>query len=97
VIRATSTGIELDVRVIPRAKRTAFDGERGGALLVRLAAAPVDDAANQALIGYLAHTFGVSRHAVRIISGQRGRRKRVAIEGVSADSVRELIRGADIR
>ena len=97
MIRATSTGIELDVRVIPRAKRTAFDGERGGALLVRLAAAPDDEAANQALIGNLAHTFGVSRHAVRFISGQRGRRKRVAIEGVSADSVRELIRGADIR
>ena len=97
MIRQTSTGIELDVRVVPRAKRTAFDGERGDALLVRLAAAPVDGAANEALIRYLADTFGVARHAVRIISGERGRRKRIAVDGISADSVRELIRGADIR
>lgn len=97
MIRKTAAGVELDVRVIPRAKRTVLDGERDDALLVRLTAAPVDGAANEALIRYLAATFGVARHAVRIISGERGRRKRVAIDGVSADSVRELIRGADIR
>jgi len=97
VIRTTATGVELDVRVIPRAKRTAFDGERGDALLVRLAAAPVDGAANEVLIHFFADTFGVARQAVRIISGERGRRKRVALDGVSADSVRELIRGANIR
>ena len=97
MIRTTATGVELDVRVIPRAKRTAFDGERGDALLVRLAAAPVDGAANKVLIHYLADTFGVAGQAVRIISGERGRRKRVAIDGVSIDSVRKLIRGAGIR
>jgi len=97
VIRTTATGVELDVRVIPRSKKTTIDGERDGALLVRLAAPPVDGAANDALIRYFSDAFRIPRHAVRIVSGERGRRKRVALEGVAAHSVRELIGESDIR
>jgi len=93
LIRPTATGAEIDVRVIPRAKTTAIDGERDHAVLVRLAAPPVDGAANDELIRYLAGVFGLPRRAVRITSGERGRKKRVAIDGVTADSVGELIRG----
>jgi hypothetical protein len=97
LIRNTASGIELDVRVIPRSKKTSVDGERDGAVLIRLAAPPVDGAANDTLIRYLAELCRVPKHAVRIVSGERGRRKRVAIEGVSADSMRELIRDAHLR
>jgi uncharacterized protein (TIGR00251 family) len=97
VIRSTASGVELDVRVIPRAKITVIDGERDGALLIRLAAPPVDGAANDALIRYLAALCGLPRRAVRIVSGERGRRKRVAIDGISVDSMRELIRDSDVR
>jgi len=97
VIRTTATGVEIDVRVIPRAKKTRIDGERDGALLVRLAAPPVEGAANDALIRYFCDIFRVPRHAVRIISGERGRRKRLAVDGVTADSMRELLRGSDLR
>jgi len=97
VIRSTASGVELDVHVIPRAKKTVIDGERDGALLIRLAAPPVEGAANDALIRYLAALCDLPRHAIRIVSGERGRRKRVAIEGVSVDSMRELIRDSDVR
>ena len=97
MIRSTTSGVELDVRVVPRAKKTAIDGERDGSVLIRLAAPPVDGAANDALIRYLAALCRVPRHAVRIVSGERGRRKRVAIDGVSANSMRELIRGSNVR
>jgi uncharacterized protein (TIGR00251 family) len=97
VIRSTSSGVELDVRVIPRAKKTVIDGERDGVLLLRVAAPPVDDAANDALVRYFAERCHVPQRAVQIVSGARGRRKRVAIEGISADSMRELIRGSDVR
>ena len=97
MIRSIGSGIELDVRVIPRAKKTAIGGERDGCVVIRLAAPPVDGAANDALIRYFAELCGVPRRAVRIVSGERGRRKRVAIEGVSGDSMRELIRGSNIR
>jgi len=93
LIRQTATGVELDVRVIPRAKETCIAGEREGALLVRVAAPPVEDAANNRLVDYFARLTDRPRSAVRIVSGTRGRRKRVAIDGLNADSMRQLIRG----
>jgi uncharacterized protein (TIGR00251 family) len=84
LIRATPDGIELQVRVIPRAGRTACAGTREGALLVRLAAPPVEGAANDALIAFLAQLLDVPRRDVHILSGQRGRTKRVAVKGITA-------------
>ena len=81
MIRQTSAGVELDVRVIPRARRTETAGLRNGALLVRLAAPPVDGAANTALVAFLASTLGVPSRAVQLLSGERGRQKRVLIAG----------------
>ena len=49
LIDATPTGIRLRVRVQPRASRTAMAGRYGDALRIRLAAPPVDGAANEAL------------------------------------------------
>jgi len=51
---------------------------------VRLAAAPVDNAANEALIELLAAVCGVARRQVTIESGDRSRRKQVRIDGLLA-------------
>ena len=80
----------LNVRVIPRAKKTELSGERDGALVVRLAAPPVDGAANEALIDFLARVLGVPRRAVRIVGGERSRNKRVEIAGVTEARLRHL-------
>ncbi len=77
-------GCQVSVRVIPRAARSAFAGRRGAALLVRLAAPPVDGAANAALLDLFVDTFHVPKRAVRLVSGERARDKRIAIDGVSA-------------
>ena len=82
---------ELLVRVIPRAKRTETAGFRGDALVIRLAAPPVDGAANDALIAFLATTLHVPRSAIHIVSGERGRLKRITINGVSEDRLRALV------
>jgi uncharacterized protein len=87
IIQPTSDGVILAVRVIPRARRAGAAGMRDGALLVRLNAPPVDGAANAELIALLADALGVARSAVTIVTGQRGRSKRVRITGVSADHV----------
>ena len=73
----------IDVRVIPRAPRTRVDGTRGGAILIRLAAPPVDGAANAELVRFLAELLGVARSAVEIVSGETGRRKVVRVQGVT--------------
>lgn len=70
----------LELRVIPRARKNEFGGERNGRLLVRLAAPPVDGAANAALIAFLAEHFKVSRTQITIVAGERSRNKRVEIQ-----------------
>jgi uncharacterized protein len=62
----------------------------GEAIKVRLTSPPVDDAANEELIALLARALGVTRGAVRIISGARGRSKVVEVVGASLDRVRQL-------
>lgn len=86
------TEVTIQIRVIPRARKTALAGTRQGALLVRLAAPPLDNAANDALVRFLADRLDVPRKAVRIVSGEKGREKRVAIEGRTADEVRAALR-----
>jgi len=80
-------GVTFAVRVIPRAGRTGAAGTRGDALLVRLAAPPVEGAANDALVAFLARAFDRPRRDVHIVSGQSSRDKRVAIDGLSDDEV----------
>jgi uncharacterized protein len=88
LIAETATGVELDVRVIPRAKKSCLGGVRGGAVLVRLAAPPVENAANDALISFLSEILQVPRRAIRIVSGERARHKRVAVDGLARDLAR---------
>jgi uncharacterized protein (TIGR00251 family) len=67
--------ILLEVRVIPRARRNEVGGERGGRLLVRTTASPVDDQANAAVCKQVAEYLGVSATRVEIASGHRSRDK----------------------
>ena len=78
----------LAVRVIPRARRTFVDGERAGAILIRLAAPSTGGAANDALVTFLAATLGVPRRAVTILAGHTSRDKRVEIAGIDDAAVR---------
>jgi uncharacterized protein (TIGR00251 family) len=80
--RPSAAGIRLDVRVVPRAKSTGVAGVRDGALLVRLTAPPADEAANRQLKAFLAEQLRVPTRAVRIVSGERARRKVVEVAGV---------------
>ena len=75
------------MRVVPRAGRTGAAGTRGEALLVRLAAAPVDGAANDALVAFLAGVFDRPKRDITIVSGHASRDKRVAIAGLGVAEV----------
>ena len=94
-------GVRIAVRVTPRAKRSAIAGTITDAdgrpmLSVRLAAPPVDGAANKALIAFLADLTGVPKSAVAILSGETGRRKIVRIAGLTAETAaRRLESGPD--
>ena len=80
----------FSVRVVPRASRSEIVGEHDGALRVRIAAPPVDDAANEELTRILARTFKVPRSAVSIMKGRSAKLKRVRIAGVRPDILGKL-------
>lgn len=82
--------VRFAVRVQPRASRSEVVGLHGDALRVRLAAPPVDGAANEALVRLLAELLGVPRRAVRIEGGHASRGKLVEVDGVDVDDVRRL-------
>lgn len=84
--------VVVDIKVIPRVGRTSLAGMRDGAVVIRLAAAPVDGAANSELIDFVANLFDVPKHNVTIISGEKSRQKRVRIDGVTAEIVSSLLR-----
>jgi uncharacterized protein (TIGR00251 family) len=60
---------------------------RDSVLTVRLTAPPVENAANEQCIQVLADAFGVRPRQVSIVSGHRGREKRVRLEGIDARGV----------
>lgn len=81
----------LSIRVIPRASKSAITGRRGDAIVVRLAAPPVEGAANDALVEFLAGVFDRPRRDVSIVSGGKSRDKRVRIDGISDMTARACL------
>jgi uncharacterized protein len=77
--------LDLEIRVIPRAGRSGVAGLRDGALLVKLAAAPVDGAANDELIALLARALRIPKRDITMVSGERSRTKRIRIAGVDRE------------
>ncbi len=98
-VTADGNGVRLAVRVTPRAKRSALagivtDADDRPMLAIRLAAPPVDGAANKALIAFLAGQFALPKSAVAILSGETGRRKIVRLEGITPEAASRRLESA---
>ena len=79
------------LRVQPRASKDEIAGEMGGALKVRLRATALEGRANEALVEFLAQLLKTPRTAVRILSGERSRTKRIEIRGVTRQQILALL------
>jgi len=77
--------------VLPRAKRAEIVGLHNGALKIKIAAPPVDDAANRAIVEFFAVLLGISRSKIAIISGNRSREKTLLIQGISPAAITSRI------
>ena len=91
-LRETGEGAALLVLVQPRASRPGVSGVSGGRVRVRVAAPPVEGAANAEVTAVLAKAVGVPRSSVVIAAGGAGRRKTVLFRGLGAALVREALR-----
>jgi uncharacterized protein (TIGR00251 family) len=91
-LSAGAGGSVLHVHVRPGAARSGVIGLHGGALAVRVAARPVEGAANRELLAVLAEALGIGRSALEVTSGARGRDKRVRVQGLEPAAVLARLR-----
>ena len=77
----------LSLKVQPRASRTEIGAALGDELRVKVTAPPVDDAANEAVVRFLAEALDCPRSHVELVRGQTSRHKLVRLHGLSAEAV----------
>jgi uncharacterized protein (TIGR00251 family) len=87
----TADTLNFTVRVVPRAARSEIVGAHDGALRVRVAAPPVEGAANEELCRTLARALGVPVRAVEIKRGHTGQTKQVRVQGADGRSLLRLL------
>jgi uncharacterized protein len=99
MLREVAGGVTLAVRAQPGAKKTAIVGVYGegeaAQLKIAVQASPVEGRANEALIAFLAQTFGIPKRSVELVSGELSRSKVFLLRGVSIPSAKSTIRHAD--
>lgn len=83
--RTPAGSLVLAIHAQPGARRTEIAGIHGEALKVRVAAPPLEDRANEALLAFLAERFGVPQRQVRLVAGAKSREKRFEIDGSGVD------------
>lgn len=95
MIRCSEQGDALlfAVRVVPRAARSSVMGEHDGALRVRIAAPPVDGAANEELVRFLARALDIPARDVEITSGHTSKVKQIRARGAARERLESLARG----
>lgn len=86
----TDRGLTFTVRIVPRASTSEIIGEHDGALRIRIAAPPVDGAANRELIRLLAKRLKVPQNAVEIVAGAGSKNKIIRLQGVTATALSQL-------
>ena len=93
-IKAHSDGVVLLLKVQPRAAKTEIAGVLGRELKVKVAAPPVDSAANEALLEFLADTLSCPRRACVLLRGATSRHKQVLVHGMKLPAALALLQPA---
>jgi uncharacterized protein (TIGR00251 family) len=79
--------VRFEVQARPRAKKSRVSAVREGAVVVQLAAPPVDGAANAELVETIAKALGIARREVTLVRGDTSRTKVVEVRGLTARDV----------
>jgi uncharacterized protein len=82
---------DVKVRLQPRARRDEVVGERAGAIVIRVAAPPVDGKANAALCALVARAAGVPPSRVSVVRGQTSRDKVVRVQGIDEELLKQAL------
>jgi len=79
--------VRLEVYVQPRASKTELAGKHDGVIKIRIAAPAVENAANRALVEFVAQRLGIAKRSVHVVSGGASRKKVLEIEGVTSELI----------
>ena len=90
-LRGQPDGVWLSIKLQPRASVNAIGDVMGNELRVKVTAPPVDSAANEALIRFLAETLDCARNKIELVRGHTSRHKTVRLLGMSAEDVAKRI------
>ena len=82
-LRETENGLEVPLHVQPRARKSEVVGFHNGAVKLKIAAPPVDDAANRAVVDYFSTMLAIPKAQLRIVSGAKSRDKLLRVEKIS--------------
>lgn len=88
---AQEDAITFTVRAQPRATKSAIAGEVEGHLKIKLAAPPVEGAANEELTRFLAKLFAVPRRAITLLSGATAKTKILQINGLTPQQFETIL------
>jgi uncharacterized protein len=86
-LRSQPDGVWLAIKLQPRASANEIGEALGNELRVKVTAPPVDSAANEALVRFLAERLGCARNKVELVRGQTSRHKIVRLHGMTAEDV----------
>lgn len=82
----------LGLKVAPKASRNAITGFHGTALKLSVTAAPERGKANAAVETLLAEALGLPRSAVKVVTGEASRSKRVEIAALDEAALQARLR-----
>lgn len=94
-LRAQSDGVLLSVKLQPRASANEIAGPLGAELRIKVTAPPVDAAANEALVQFLARVLDCGRNRVELVRGQTSRHKVIKLHGFTAEKVLNKLNDTD--
>ena len=84
-VKASAEGLSFKIYVQPRSSRNQVAGLHGDALKLKITSPPVEGAANNTCIGFLAKLLDVPKTRLEIVAGQKGRMKRILVKVAQAD------------
>ena len=83
----------LEVYIQPRASKSEVAGKHDSVIKIRIAAPAVENAANLALVEFVANQLGIAKRSVRVVSGGTSRRKVLEIDGVTEEAIAKKLKG----
>lgn len=90
-LREHDGSVILALKVHPRARTSGFAGTLGSELKLKVTAPPVDSAANEAVLAYVAHVLGLPRRNVVLIRGATATHKWIRLDGLPALTIAERL------